>query len=181
MRRLDALRKTRAGQIAQIGRAQLAVESGEHSGKVVIEAEDICKSYGDRPILKRFSTRILRGDRIGVIGANGAGKSTLLKLLTGNLEPDRGTVKRGTNLTPTYFDQKRDALDLEKSLWDTLADIGGDQIMVRGTPRHVVTYLKEFLFDERQARTPVKALSGGRTQSAFAGKKTGPTHQSAYS
>ena len=101
MRRLEALRKTRAGQIARIGRARLAVESGDTSGKVVIEAEDISKSCGGRPILTGFSTRILRGDRIGVIGPNGAGKSTLLKLLTRELEPDRGIVKHGSNLTPT--------------------------------------------------------------------------------
>ena len=171
MRRLEALRKTRAGQIARIGRARLAVESGDTSGKVVIEAEDISKSCGGRPILTGFSTRILRGDRIGVIGPNGAGKSTLLKLLTRELEPDRGIVKHGSNLTPTYFDQKRTALDGEKSLWDTLADLGGDQIMVRGTPRHVVTYLREFLFDEAQARTPVKALSGGERNRLLLAKK----------
>jgi ATP-binding cassette subfamily F protein uup len=128
---------------------------------VVIEATEIGKSWDDKHIISGFSTRILRGDKVGIIGPNGAGKTTLLKMLTGQIDPDEGTIKIGTNLTPTYFDQKRAALDDTKTLWDTLCDVGGDQIMVRGNPRHVVSYLRDFLFDEKQARSPVGALSGG--------------------
>ncbi|MBO6772564.1 MULTISPECIES: ATP-binding cassette domain-containing protein [unclassified Thalassospira] len=161
LRRLYDMREQRSKQVDRIGNVSLAAEAGETSGKVVIEATDIAKSFGDRQIIADFSTRILRGDKVGIIGPNGAGKTTLLKMLTGQLEPDSGTIKIGTNLNPSYFDQKRIALDDDKTLWDTLCDVGGDQVMVRGNPRHVVSYLRDFLFDEKQARSPVGALSGG--------------------
>ncbi len=161
LRRLWDMRETRSQQIERIGNVSLAADAGSTSGKVVIEATDITKSFGDRTILTGFSTRILRGDKVGIIGPNGAGKTTLLKMLTGQLEPDSGTIKIGTNLKASYFDQKRAALDDNMTLWDTLCDIGGDQVMVRGNPRHVVSYLRDFLFDEKQARSPVGALSGG--------------------
>ncbi len=161
LRRLYEMRHERSEQVGRIGNVSLASETGSTSGKVVIEATDIGKSWDDKHIISGFSTRILRGDKVGIIGPNGAGKTTLLKILTGQTEPDEGTVKIGTNLTPTYFDQKRAALDDSKTLWDTLCDVGGDQIMVRGNPRHVVSYLRDFLFDEKQARSPVGALSGG--------------------
>jgi ATP-binding cassette subfamily F protein uup len=161
LRRLYDMRDQRSQQVARLGNVALAAESGDTSGKVVIEAHDIAKSFGDKKIITDFSTRILRGDKVGIIGPNGAGKTTLLKILTGQIEPDSGTIKIGTNLTPTYFDQKRVALDDQKTLWDTLCDVGGDQVMVRGNPRHVVSYLRDFLFDEKQARSPVGALSGG--------------------
>jgi ATP-binding cassette subfamily F protein uup len=103
----------------------------------------------------------MRGDRLGIIGPNGAGKTTLLKLLSGDLEPDTGNVRLGTNLQPLLFDQNREALDPDKTLWDTLADSGGDSINVLGEPRHVVGYLSDFLFHAKQARSPVKSLSGG--------------------
>lgn len=161
LRRLYDMREQRSKQVDRIGNVSLAAEAGETSGKVVIEATNIAKSFGDRQIIADFSTRILRGDKVGIIGPNGAGKTTLLKMLTGQLEPDSGTIKIGTNLNPSYFDQKRIALDDDKTLWDTLCDVGGDQVMVRGNPRHVVSYLRDFLFDEKQARSPVGALSGG--------------------
>jgi len=161
LRRLWQLREDRTAQIDPTGQVRLAAASGEKSGKLVIEADKISFSFGGQLILSNFSTRIRRGDRVGVIGPNGAGKSTLLKLLTGELEPDSGTVKRGTNLTPTYLDQTRSLLNPDKTVWDTLCDMGGDQVNVRGRPRHVVSYLKDFLFAESQARSPVGSLSGG--------------------
>ncbi|MBO34345.1 MAG: elongation factor 3 [Rhodospirillaceae bacterium] len=161
LRRLWQLREDRAAQIAPTGQVKLAAESGGKSGKLVIEADNISFGYDGMPIVAKFSTKIRRGDRIGLIGPNGAGKSTLLKLLTGELPPDSGTVKLGTNLTPTFLDQSRSSLNLEKTIWDTLCDMGGDQVNVRGQPRHVVSYLKDFLFAESQARSSVGSLSGG--------------------
>lgn len=161
LRRLYDLRSERAGQIAQTGRAALAVETGAASGTLVIEAKNLTKSYGPRTIISDFSTRIVRGDKVGLIGPNGVGKSTLLKMLMGQLAPDSGTLRLGTNITPVILDQSRATLDPEATLWDTLCEGGGDQVMVRGAPRHVVSYLRDFLFREAQARQPVKALSGG--------------------
>ncbi|MEQ9567568.1 MAG: ATP-binding cassette domain-containing protein, partial [Pseudomonadales bacterium] len=131
LRRLYDMREQRSSQIDRIGNVSLAADTGSASGKVVIEATDIAKSFGDRQIITDFSTRILRGDKVGIIGPNGAGKTTLLKMLTGQIEPDSGTIKIGTNLNASYFDQKRVALDDTKTLWDTLCDVGGDQVMVR--------------------------------------------------
>jgi len=161
LRRLRDMRNERAQQIARTGSVKLETEAGPVSGKLVVEAEDITKTYGDNVVLRPFSTRILRGDRVGVIGPNGAGKSTLLRILTGQLEADTGTVKLGTNLTMEFLDQARSRLDLDKTVWETLADSGGDSINVRGRVRHVVSYMRDFLFDDRQARSPVGSLSGG--------------------
>ncbi|MGE5475960.1 MAG: ABC-F family ATP-binding cassette domain-containing protein [Bacteroidales bacterium] len=164
-RALDVLRSERAqrftSKLDNDRRANLAAEAGDISGRLVIEAEKLDKSYGGKVICENFSTRILRGDRVGLIGPNGAGKTTLLRMLTGDLAPDGGEVRLGTNLEPAYFDQRRDRLDPERSVWDTLTDGRGDNIWVRGRPQHVVGYMKDFLFSEAQARTPVKALSGG--------------------
>ena len=168
VRRLADLRAERAAQIKRQGTAAMAFDSAPKSGKRVIEAKGISKTYDDKPIVKDFSIRIGRGERVALIGPNGVGKTTLLNMLTGALEPDTGSVTLGTNLIPAIFDQNRAALDPDASLWDTLTldkDLGisgkNDQIMVRGTPKHVVGYLKEFLFSEGQARGPVRALSGG--------------------
>ncbi len=168
VRALEAMRADRAAQIRRQGTAAMALEAGPKSGRLVIEAKGISKSYGDRAILRDFSVRIARGDRVALVGPNGAGKTTLLQLLTGALAPDSGTVKLGTGLEMAVFDQNRSMLDPEVSLWDALAgdrEIGvsgkADQVMVRGTPKHVVGYLKEFLFDEAQARAKVASLSGG--------------------
>ncbi len=164
-RALDVLRQSvRQRLVSQQDKnrqVKLAVAAGEKSGQMVMEATKVCKNFGDRPVVKDFSVRIQRGDRIGIIGPNGAGKTTLLRLLTGDLPPDSGTVQLGTNLEPSFFDQKRERLNPDATLWDTLTDGRGDNVWVRGEPRHVVGYLRDFLFSEAQARTPVKALSGG--------------------
>ena len=160
-RRLQALRAERASRILRPGRAKLAAEAAPAGGQLVIEAVDLAKSFGERVLLKDFSTRIMRGDRIGIIGPNGAGKTTLLKLLLGEIKPDSGSLRHGTNLIPAYFDQRRAPLAEDATLWETLAPAGGDSIMVRGAQKHVVAYLRDFLFDERQALMPVSRLSGG--------------------
>ncbi|GGO52628.1 ATP-binding cassette, subfamily F, uup [Roseovarius pacificus] len=168
VRALQDMRAERAAQIRRQGTAAMALDAGPKSGKKVIEAKGISKAYGDNLILRDFSIRIQRGERVAFVGPNGVGKTTLLKLLMKEVEPDQGTVQHGTNLIPAVFDQSRAKLDPEMTLWDSLTGdkdmrVSGqaDQVMVRGQPRHVVGYLKDFLFDERQARAPVKSLSGG--------------------
>ncbi len=168
LRALAALRAERAAQIRRQGAAAMALQSGPASGKLVIEAEKITKRFDDRVIVRDFSLKILRGDRLALVGPNGVGKTTLLRLMTGEIAPDSGSVRLGTNLEIAVFDQTRARLDLDASLWenltgDPLMRVSGssDQVMVRGRPKHVVGYLKEFLFDEAQARAPVRALSGG--------------------
>jgi len=160
LRRLQALRQERREQIKQIGTVNLEIETGELKSKMVIEAKHICKSYGDRDIVKDFSIRVMRGNRLGVVGPNGAGKTTLIKLLTKKIEPDSGLVRMGKNLTEAYFDQNRITLNPKKSLWKTLCP-SGDHIWVRGHWRHVVAYLKDFLFKPEQAEALVSTLSGG--------------------
>ena len=168
VRALQGLRAERAAQIKRQGAADLALDAGPKSGKKVIEADGISKSYDDKLILRPFSLTVQRGDRIALVGPNGVGKTTLLKMLIGHETPDSGTVKLGTKLDIAVFDQARAQLDPDKSLWDNLTldkemAVSGrsDQVMVRGAPRHVVGYLKDFLFDEAQARAPVRSLSGG--------------------
>jgi ATP-binding cassette subfamily F protein uup len=161
LRALLSLRKDRADRIKVQGSVKLAIESGDVSGKLVIEAKDLCKSFGERVIVKGFNTRISRGDRVGLIGPNGAGKTTLLGLLTGVITPDSGSVRLGTNLQAATYDQQRTQLDPEATVWDSLTDGAGDSISVRGTPRHVMSYLRDFLFEDRQAHSPVRSLSGG--------------------
>jgi ATP-binding cassette subfamily F protein uup len=160
-RRLQALRAERAQRIVRPGRAKLAAEAAPAGGQLVIEAIDLGKRFSNSTVLQDFSTRIQRGDRIGIVGANGVGKTTLLKVLLGELPPDSGSLRHGTNLIPAYFDQRRAPLAEDATLWQTLAPGGGDSIMVRGVQKHVVGYLREFLFDERQALMPVSRLSGG--------------------
>lgn len=160
LRRLQQLRQERREQIRQIGSVKLEVEEGELRSKMVIEAKHVCKAFGDREIVKDFSTRIIKGKKIGIVGPNGAGKTTLIKLLTKRLEPDSGHVRIGKNLEEAYFDQNRLTLDPKKTLWKTLCN-EGDHIFVRGSYRHVVAYLKDFLFRPDQAQCPVSALSGG--------------------
>ncbi|MAK62736.1 MAG: elongation factor 3 [Ponticaulis sp.] len=145
--------------------SDMVLETAEGAGKRVIEARGISKTFqtpaGDLPVVQDLSIRIQRGDRLGIVGPNGAGKSTLIKLLLGELEPDTGSVKLGTNLEIAYLDQNRDRLDPNDTLWQALAPEGGDQIVVRGTPRHVASYAQDFLFKSEQLRQPVSALSGG--------------------
>ncbi len=168
VRALQALRAERAGMIRRQGTADMALESGQTSGKLVIEAKGIAKRFGDKVILKPFDLTVLRGDRVAFVGPNGIGKTTLLKMLTGEIAPDRGSIRLGTNLQIAVFDQARATLDFDMTLWDGLVNdpdmaVSGrsDQVMVRGTPKHVVAYLKDFLFDEAQARAPIGSLSGG--------------------
>ncbi len=168
VRALAELRAERGAQIRRQGTAAMELEAGPQSGKRVIEAKGLTKIFGDQTIVDGFDLRVLRGDRVAFVGPNGVGKTTLLKLLTGTMEPDAGTVKLGTSLEISVFDQTRALLDPDASLWDSLTNdpqmrVSGasDQVMVRGTPRHVVGYLKDFLFDERQMRAPVRSLSGG--------------------
>lgn len=160
LRRLLQLRQERREQIKQIGSVNMDVENTLWKSKLIIEAKHICKTFGNREIVKDFSTKIIRGNRIGIVGPNGAGKTTLIKLLTKKLETDSGFVRLGKNLQEAYFDQNRFSLDPQKNLWQTLCE-EGDHIWVRGSYRHVVAYLKDFLFTPDQAKSPVAALSGG--------------------
>lgn len=160
LRRLQQLRQERREQIKQVGSVKLEVTEGELRSKMVIEAKHLCKAFGEREIVKDFSTRIIKGNKIGIVGPNGAGKTTLIKLLTKRLEPDSGHVRIGKNLEEAYFDQNRITLDPKKTLWKTLCN-EGDHVWVRGSYRHVVAYLKDFLFRPDQAQCPVSALSGG--------------------
>ena len=168
VRALNVLRDERSSQIRRQGTAALELDGSTTSGKRVIEAKGVFKAFGDQSIVKNFDLRVLRGDRVAFVGPNGVGKTTLLKMLLGQEPADAGTIILGTNLEIATFDQTRAQLDGEASLWDNLTGdpsmaVSGnsDQVMVRGTPKHVVAYLKDFLFDERQARAPVKSLSGG--------------------
>lgn len=168
VRALQDLRAERAGQIKRQGTAAMAFEAGQSSGKKVIEAFGLTKAFDDKTIVRGFDLTVQRGDRVAFVGPNGVGKTTLIKMLLGEVSPDAGSVKHGTNLDIAVFDQARAQLNPETTLWDNLTTdpsmaVSGkaDQIMVRGQPKHVVGYLKEFLFDERQVRAPVRSLSGG--------------------
>ncbi|WP_254451498.1 ABC-F family ATP-binding cassette domain-containing protein [Ruegeria sp. HKCCA5763] len=168
VRALQALRAEKAAQIKRQGSAAMTLEAGPKSGRKVIEAKGLFKGFEDKQIVRSFDLLVQRGDRVAFVGPNGVGKTTLLKMLLGQVQPDEGTVSLGTNLEIAVFDQTRAQLDPEMSLWDSLTGdpemrVSGkaDQVMVGGQPKHVVGYLKEFLFDERQARAAVKSLSGG--------------------
>jgi len=160
VRALKRMREERRGRREQAGTARLQVQTSERSGRKVIEAKDVTFNWGEGPVVEAFSTRILRGDKVGVIGPNGSGKTTLLNLLLKRLEPRSGTVEHGTRLDLIYFDQHRMQLDEEKSLVDNVGE-GSDHVEVRGRRRHVISYLEDFLFPPARARTPVKVLSGG--------------------
>ncbi|WP_331346845.1 ATP-binding cassette domain-containing protein [Cellvibrio sp. UBA7661] len=160
VRALKALRDVRAQRREQVGKANFSLSTGGDSGKLVAELTDVSYAWGDKTIVKQFSTRIMRGDRIGLVGANGAGKSTLLKLILGDLQPQSGRVKLGTNIEVAYFDQLRDQLDLDKNAVDNIAG-GREFIDVDGKSKHIFSYLSDFLFSGERARTPLRALSGG--------------------
>jgi ATP-binding cassette subfamily F protein uup len=160
VRRLEALRLQRAARRDQQGQVKLEVGGGERSGKIVADLENVSKSYGDKVIVKDFSGTMLRGDKVGLIGANGAGKTTLLKIILGEETADSGKVKLGTKLQVAYFDQMRAQLNEEASLMDTIAP-GSDWVEVNGQRKHVMSYLNDFLFAPERARSPVKSLSGG--------------------
>ncbi len=157
---LQAMRAAYRGHNGPQGSVQASVAEGKESGKLVIEAENITKTY-DKPVVAPFSIRVHRGDRIGLVGPNGAGKTTLLKMLTGQLEPDSGWIKLGTNLEIATLDQKREDLDPEDTLSHYLTDGRGETLLVNGEQRHVAGYMKDFLFQPEQIRTPIKNLSGG--------------------
>ena len=159
-RALVRMREERAQRLSPGGRARIYIEEAEQSGRKVIRAKNVCYGYGDEPLIQGFSIKIMRGDRIGLIGNNGVGKTTLLRLLLGQLEPQAGTIKHGTNLEIGYFDQLRQTLDPEKSVAYNVGD-GRTYIKLDGKDRHIVGYLKGFLFSPKRAETPVKALSGG--------------------
>ena len=160
VRALKALREERAQRRELIGKANFNLGSSGDSGKLVAELVDVSYAWGNKHIIKQFSTRIMRGDRIGLVGANGAGKSTLLKLILGELQPQSGKVKLGTNLQIAYFDQLRDQLDLDKNAVDNIAE-GREVIEINGKSKHIFSYLSDFLFSGERARTPLRALSGG--------------------
>ncbi len=160
VRRLEQLRVERADRRERQGNVQLAIDSGQRSGKLVAELENVSKSFGDLCVVNEYSTTIMRGDRIGFIGPNGAGKSTLLKLILGTLQPDSGTVKLGTNLSVAYFDQMRSQLDENATLADVI-NPGSEWIEIGNTRKHVMSYLGDFLFAPARAHSPVKSLSGG--------------------
>ena len=160
VRALMAMREERAARRAQAGTVRLQVERAESSGQLVFEAKGVRKALGGRVVVRDFSTRIMRGDRVGVIGPNGAGKTTLLRLLIGEMTPDAGEVRQGANVQVAYYDQQREQLDPEKSVFATIGD-GNDRVTVNGRTRHVNAYLADFLFPVERASSPVKSLSGG--------------------
>jgi len=160
VRALEALRRQRAQRLERSGKVKLGVDSGETSGKLVVDLRHVSFGYGDRCVVRDLSTRIMRGDRIGIVGPNGSGKSTLLRLILGDLEPERGEVVRGTKLQMAYFDQQRSQLNPDKTVRENLSD-GADYVPVRGKPRHVISYLKDFLFPPQRVDAPVRILSGG--------------------
>ncbi|MET3780610.1 ATP-binding cassette subfamily F protein uup [Brevundimonas sp. 1080] len=161
-RSLQALRAERAEKMKDVPRElYLGVDSGSTSGKLVAEIKHVSKGFNGRTLFKDLTTRIIRGDRLGIVGPNGAGKTTLVKTLLGELVPDEGTVRMGANLEPVYLDQSREGLKSDMTLWDALTPGGGDSILVRGVSKHVAAYAKDFLFSEAQLRQPISTLSGG--------------------
>jgi len=160
VRALESMRREHSDRRNKMGSVRMELQSGANSGKLVVEADHISQAYGDKTIIRDFSTVILRGDKIGILGPNGAGKTTLLKALLGEEEPKSGTIKLGTKIEVAYFDQHRSVLDESKSVIDNLAQ-GSDKVTINGVERHIISYLQDFLFSPERARTPVKALSGG--------------------
>ncbi len=161
-RALQAMRAERAERVKDQPRElNLGVDSGVASGKLVADLKGVTKAFGDRVVIKPFTTRVIRGDRLAIVGPNGAGKTTLVKILLGELAPDAGTVRLGANLDPVYLDQSREGLKSDMTLWDALTPGGGDSILVRGRSMHVAAYAKDFLFQESQLKQPISTLSGG--------------------
>ncbi len=160
VRRLEQLRRERAARREQLGNVRFSLEAGERSGKIVAALTDVSKRFDERPLIRDFTAIVQRGDRVGLIGPNGAGKTTLLKLILGGLEADTGKISRGTQLQIAYFDQSREALDLESTLSDVISP-GSDFVEIGGGRKHIVGYLGDFLFPPQRARAKVKSLSGG--------------------
>ncbi|MCG6966366.1 MAG: ATP-binding cassette domain-containing protein [Chromatiaceae bacterium] len=160
VRRLEAMRREYGDRRSRQGTAKIAMNAADRSGKLVCEAVGVSYAWNGRPIVRDFSTTIIRGDRIGIIGPNGCGKSTLLNLLLGRLTPDTGRIDLGTKLEVAYFDQLRDQLELDKTVIDNVAG-GSDKVTVNGKEKHIISYLQDFLFPPKRCRQPVRALSGG--------------------
>ena len=160
VRQLEKLRLERAARRERQGNVKLSLDAGERSGKLVAELDNVIKAYGDRTLINGFTTRIMRGDRIGLLGPNGSGKTTLLKLILGEEEADSGIIQRGTNMNVAYFDQMREQLDEEATLADTISP-GSDFVEIGNERKHVISYLEDFLFPPQRSRSPVKSLSGG--------------------
>jgi len=160
VRRLEELRNARSARRERVGQVNFQLSSGDRSGKLVAELEHVSKAFGDRTLINDFTTRILRGDKIGLIGPNGIGKTTLLKLILGEMEPDSGTIRQGSKLQIAYFDQFREQLDEEASLVDIISQ-GNEFLEINGQRKHVMSYLEDFLFSPARARSPVRSLSGG--------------------
>jgi ABC transport system ATP-binding/permease protein len=160
VRRLEQLRRDRQARRDRVGRVEMSLELGERSGKLVAELKDVTKQFGNRKIIDNFSCTIQRGDKIGLLGPNGSGKSTLLKIILGEMEPDSGSIKRGTKISIAYFDQLREQLNEEATLTDSVSQ-GSEYIEIGGVRKHVMSYLGDFLFAPERARSPVKSLSGG--------------------
>jgi ATP-binding cassette subfamily F protein uup len=160
VRALMAMREERAARREQLGAVRMQVELADPSGRLVFEAREVTKSFGGAPVIAGLSTRVMRGDRIGLIGPNGTGKTTMLRLLLGEIAPDAGEIRRGVNVQVAYYDQQREQLDPEKTVFDTIGE-GNDSVTVSGRSRHVNGYLADFLFPPERARSPVKGLSGG--------------------
>ena len=176
VRALKLMREKRSQRRVRVGKAHLQLNQLERSGKVVVEATDVGFAYGTQKIIQNFSTVILRGDKVGIIGPNGVGKSTLLQLLLSQLVPQSGKIKMGTKIEVAYFDQHRSQIDEEKTVLDNVAE-GTDTITIDGKPRHIISYLQDFLFSPERARTPVRALSGGeRNRLMLAKLFTKPTN-----
>jgi len=161
VRALEQLRRERAERRERIGQVDVRAQEAVQSGKLVFEAVDVTKTFGERTVIENFSARILRGDRIGIIGPNGCGKSTLIKLLMGEIAPTSGSIRAGTNLLPAYFDQQREQLDPNASIMDNVTGGSGDTVTIDGRPRHVSGYLRDFLFPPERLLAPVSMLSGG--------------------
>jgi ATP-binding cassette subfamily F protein uup len=160
VRRLEQLRRERAQRRERIGQVSLSIEAGERSGKLVAEFHEVSKAFGDRVVIDRYSGRIMRGDRVGLVGPNGAGKSTFIRLLLGEMEPDSGRIRRGTRVVPAYYDQFREQLDPEAAVVDVISP-GSEWVEIGGERKHVMSYLADFLFAPERARSPVRSLSGG--------------------
>lgn len=161
LKELGNLRSQKSGEKQSVGKANMSVTEGQTSGKLVAKLDNVSKSFGERLIIDDLTVRIARGDRIGIIGPNGSGKTTLLKLIMGQLEADSGDIKLGTNIQPLILDQKREGLDPNTTLKDALTGGGGDSVMIGDQQKHVIGYMKDFLFLPEQQRTPIHALSGG--------------------
>lgn len=160
VRELMAMREERKQRRQREGVASLKLADAQKSGKIVIEAQGVCYEYDHKPLIRNFNAIVARGDKIGVIGANGCGKTTLINLLIGNLKPQSGTIKLGTNLAITYFDQLREQIDENKTVWENVVD-SGDFVIINGHKKHIISYLEDFLFTPERAKTPVSHLSGG--------------------